>query len=345
LRRVAEQLRASLVQHSTRFYTRYPPQSENYPYYEAYVLLLWSGKGEAFKTGFGPADEARVPSLAHLFDEDSFQAWLRRKQAAALLHFAAKLGFRRFPLGGAPMITHLADGSVRDFLEIMGDIYDAIFKRDGKADDGVAAHDRFAITHSRINWRDQANGIYSASTSFLSGISNRSELDSSMVTRFIDGLGIYTAFLQSNPHDPSVLGRAERGIFMVRFAHRHQTPNDTVTQARENLVWNVIRQAELAGYIRTTEVRFGTSALKQLVDQDVRIVSFRLHHRFAPHFRFSYRGAYESVALAVEDLAVLLDRVNQIDSKSWAQRMANRPSSTDDWDQLQFTLAVVSQDD
>ncbi len=329
--------------HARRFRAKYPPKSTDYPYYEAYVLLLWNDGTEAFRTDFGPADQARVPQMVERFDNPAFEAWLRRKQAAALLHFAAKLGFRRIPFAGTPMITHLADGSIRDFLEIVGEIFDAYCKRHRIERNSLDALDKFATSRTLVGWPVQVNGIYSASTSYLSGISNRSELDASVITRFIDGLGQYTSELQSNANDPTVLGRAERGIFTVRFKGRASDQLDRETQAVDNAVWNVIRQAELAGYIRTTDIRFGAGVVKKLAEQDARLISFRLHHRFAPHFRFSYRGAYEPVALSVEDLAVLLDRVNQVDSKQWALRMSNGRS--DDESQLRLALTGPSDDE
>ncbi|AZO81959.1 hypothetical protein B5U98_27815 [Bosea sp. Tri-39] len=339
----AKRLREALVQRFDRYRDKYPAESTGYPYYEAYVLLLWNGREDAFKVDFDRGDEERMLSLVDRFDNGSFEAWLRRKQAAALLHFAAKLGSRRLPLGGTPIIISLADGSVRDFLEIIGEIFESYCRRQRIDRGDTAALDYFASSRTRIGWPIQTRGIYSASASYLSGISNRSELDASVVTRFIDGLGLYTAALQSNPNDPSVLGRAERGIFSVRIPHI--AGDDAKQQLDEELVWNVIRQAELAGYIRTQSVRFGAGAAKYVLDNDARIINFRLHRRFAPHFRFSYRGAYEPVSLAFEDVALLLDRVNQIDSKSWVQRMLNRPARPDFGEQLKFDLILAPEDD
>ncbi len=321
IRQTATALRAALRRLGKRFARRFPSDSENLPFYEAYVLLLWNEKEGTFRTDFGPDDQRRVPLQASLFESDAFEAWLRRKQAAALLHFAGKVGFRRLPLSGTQVITHLADKSVRDFLEIVGEIFEAYCRRHRIQGGDAQALDRFAASRTLLGTSLQAAGINAASASYLSGISNRSELDASVVTRFIDGLGRYTSELQSNPNDPTVLGRAERGIFMVRFADRARNA-ETENRRREDAVWNVIRQAELAGYVRT-EIRFAAGASRAL-DGDARVVSFRLHQRFAPHFRFSYRGAYEPVALPVEELARLIDRANPVDPNQWALRMASR---------------------
>ena len=54
-----------------------------------------------------------------------FPGWLRRKQRGALLQFATALGVRRIPFAGANIIVSLSDSSIRDFLEIMGEVYEA----------------------------------------------------------------------------------------------------------------------------------------------------------------------------------------------------------------------------
>jgi hypothetical protein len=341
---VAKNLRAALGERYRRYNAKYSPQSEDFPYYQAYVLLLWNGREDAFSTSFGPEDEIKVLNLASQFERPAFEAWLRRKQSAALLHFAGSLGFSRLPYGGVSMIAALADMSIRDFLEIIGEIFDTYCARQKIDRDDIAALDRFANSRTQIGWSIQQRGIYDASASYLSGISNRSELDASIVTQFIDGLGKYTAALQSNPNDPTTLGRAERGVFTVRFP-RIVVDTGADSASNEKIVWNVIRQAELAGYIRTIDVRLAAGAGRLSPESDTRIISFRLHHRFAPHFRFSHRGAYEPVAVTVEDLSVLLDRMNPVNSSAWAQRMAQRASKLDEKDQMFLDLPVPREDD
>jgi hypothetical protein len=341
---VANHLRTALCGRYQRYKAKYPPQSKDFPYYQAYVLLLWNGREDAFSTSFGTDDEAKVPKLANLFEDPAFEAWLRRKQSAALLHFAGSLGFRRLPYGGVPMISALADGSVRDFLEIVGEIFDIYCTRQKIDRKDVTALDRFATSRTQIGWPVQQRGIYEASATYLSGISNRSELDATIVTQFIDGLGQYTAALQSNPNDPATLGRAERGVFTVRFP-RQVIEEESSGASNEEIVWGVIRQAELAGYIRTIGVRLAAGAGRLSPDGDARIINFRLHHRFAPHFRFSHRGAYEPVVVTVEDLSVLLDRMNPISSGAWAQRMAQRASKVDGKSQLFLDLPGPRNDE
>src|SRR3546814_16670860 len=56
------------------------------------------------------------------------------------------------------------------------------------------------------------------------------------------------------------------------------------------------------GYLRPVEIR---RHQVRHIDGQFRSVAFRLHRRFSPKFRFSYRGASEGVPLDPQDLAVL----------------------------------------
>ncbi len=152
------------------------------------------------------------------------------------------------------------------------------------------------------------------------------------------GLGHYTSALQSNPDDPTVLGRAERGVFSVRFGAAEKAYPGDVTPDREGLVWRTIRQAEIAGYIRTADLRLGDGAdSHEILDHRGRVITFRLHRRFAPQFRFSYRGAYEAIVIAPLDLWPLCDPAVPADPKLWAEQMSKRVSSFDAQLSLRFS--------
>jgi hypothetical protein len=85
------------------------------------------------------------------------------------------------------------------------------------------------------------------------------------------------------------------------------------------VVASAIRQAELAGYLRPIEVsRYQIAAL----DGQYRSIAFRLHRRFAPRFRFSFRGAYEGVSLDPNDLAALCSGSTNLTAKAWAEALA-----------------------
>lgn len=125
LRQGAERLLDLMRERKKKIPQRYDVEEGRLPYYEAYILMLWRGREEAFKTSLEVGDIEKLATFADSFGNAAFEAWLRRKQRGAFLHFATALGVRRLPLAGANIVVSLADGSIRDFLEIMGEIYEA----------------------------------------------------------------------------------------------------------------------------------------------------------------------------------------------------------------------------
>jgi hypothetical protein len=303
-------------------------QDRHLPFYETYVLMLSRGREDSFKQTIEMSDIAKLDGYIGSFGQPGFQAWLRRKQRAALLHFATALGVRRIPYAGANIIVSLADSSIRDFLEIMGEVYEAFVSNHNWDPKDPANLDRFASSGSQIATRIQTSGIYSASDSYYEGVSHRSEIDTAVISRLIAGLSMYTSLLQTSPSDPKTLSTAERGVFFVDYTNS-LTPDGLTDQAK--LVASAIRQAELAGYLRPVEVsRFQTATL----NGQYRSIALRLHRRFAPRFHFSFRGAYEGVSLDPSDLAALCWGGTNLTAKDWAETLvAKSPRASN---QLEF---------
>lgn len=318
----ARQLLALMRKKRKRVPTRYADEEGRLPFYEAYVLMLWRGREESFKTSLEPSDVEKLVTFVDSFGQPAFEAWLRRKQRGAFLHFATALGVRRLPLAGANIVVSLADGSIRDFLEIMGEIYEAYVtaqKWDPKEPGNLA---RFTASRTPISNSIQTNGIYAASESYFEGVSRRSEIDTDVISRLLAGLGEYTSTLQTNPNDPRTLSTAERGVFYVDYASLIGSEG---LSASARFVNAAIRQAELAGYLRPVEIR--RHQLRH-IDGQFRSVAFRLHRRFSPKFRFSYRGAYEGVPLDPQDLAILCLEGATVTARDWAANLvAKIPTS------------------
>ncbi|WP_342166600.1 hypothetical protein [Methylobacterium sp. SD21] len=338
---VSQKLKQKIVRVNRKLRSRYGQRDEVLPLYETYVLLLWRGRSESFATTFTKSDEERVLSLATEFSDPAFEAWLRRKQRGALLHFASAYGFRKIPYSGSNIVVSLADGGVRDFLEILGEIFENYTRRHKIDPTDLTSLDRFVVSGSQIAQDIQSDGIYSASHSYFNGVSARADRESDVLSRLLEGLGHYTAILQSDPDDPTTLGRAERGIFNIRFPQKIDDKEISSTLA----VWNTIKRAEVSGYIRIFEAGGGDRSASIISDGIAgRTVTFRLHRRFAPHFRFSFRGAYEPVVMDWNDLWALCDRESQINARGWALQMARHPSAKEAG-QLSLPLAQVDQDD
>lgn len=331
----ASHLLSLLRTRGKRVPSRLDEQEGRLPFYEAYVLMLWRGREEAFKTSLEAGDVEKLDTFVEEFGRPAFEAWLRRKQRGALLHFAMSLGTRRLPLSGENVIVSLADGSIRDFLEIMGQIYEAYVSAQGWEPGDPSNLTRFAKSRTRIANGIQSSGIYSASNSYFEGVSRRSEIDTDVVARLLAGLGEYTSLLQTSPSDPRTLSTTERGVFFIDYASVLESGGLPDYAKHVNLA---IRQAELAGYLRPVEIRRHQT---MQIDGRFRSVAFRLHRRFAPRFRFSFRGAYEGVAVHPRDLAELCFSGATLTTRDWAERMVGKvPGATGQLELLTVTGPV-----
>jgi hypothetical protein len=258
----------------------------------------------------------------------SQQAWMRRKSVGAMLHIANRLGFRRLPMSGVSVITSLADGSIRDFLEIMAEIFDRFSKDRGT----LAAEEvleKFARSRTKIAAKTQTDGIYASSEAFYDGIGILTDSNAEAVMRFITVLGRLTHHLQANFEDPSSLATAERGLFFIDPARTYPANASQI-----ELINQIIHRAELSGYLRATTSKRGTNSGEDVAAP--KISGFRLHRRFAPRFMFSYRGAYEPVKLTEDMLYQICIGSPDVDADEWAKQFARRTSSSS---QLTLPLA------
>lgn len=300
------------------------------PLYEAYVLMHWGGSETSFKPSYKKLDIARVSGYAAQLSDDRFSAWLRRKQVNALLQFSAKLSQKRLPISGSNYVVSLADGSIRDFLEILGEIYEEYANRSKTKGESLDTLVRFAKSRTKISDEVQTRGIYQASEAYFEGISNRFDVEGDLLTRLISGLGYLTSFLQSNPADSGVLAFAERGIFLFSPPKSPSMDTQMVEDVRRAL-----KQAELAGYLRPISTQ--RMPRKVSARTDASVLAYRLHKRFSPTFRFSFRGAYEPFRLEFEELFELLVNTNRGASLSWAEKMVGIADRIND---EQYTLPL-----
>lgn len=277
------------------------------PYYEAYVALASGGLVDSADRSISSETRLMLARFADRIEDGAFGAWIRRKQAAALLLFARQIKVRRLPLSGQNVVLHLADGSIRDFLEIMADIYDAwLAIKAPSAADGAGAPERFLATED-LGGDVQTRGIYASSKSFVDGMAAKQDIDTEVITRLVNGLGHLTHLLQTTSPDKGGIGSAERGIFVLEVNQKLSADGEEVLKA--------VRQAELAGYLRPEQ-----EPAKSVRSRGPnKLVCFRLHARFAPHFGFSFRGAYESSRLSVADLSTLCFAVEDVSPDAWAR--------------------------
>jgi hypothetical protein len=339
LRRAAVSLRDRLWKVDRRFRTKYPARSQKFPYYEAYVLRHWTGREDQFMSHEND-DVEHMLALADRLRQPNIQAWMRRKMVGALLHFVSRLGTRRLPLAGWNIVVTLADGSIRDFLEIMAEIYDKYDVGKTSDEEQLAVHERFALSRTKIAASSQNAGIHAASESFFNGISAQTDANPEAIERLIEALGRFTSVLQTNADDPTTLATTERGVFVIEPIQGQLIQDSTSI----NNTYATLLRAELAGYLRTHLVRrrtgepiVGTSPPNKRAG-----VGYRLHRRFAPYFRYSYRGAYEPVRLDIEHLAPLCHLENAQSVEQWLKPLTARGFSVAD---KQLMLALRPEDD
>lgn len=292
-------------------------QQEFLPSYEAYTLLHWRGQDGSFSAIYNKDAVQEISRYAERMTDPSFAAWLRRKQVNALLQLSSKMSQKRLPLCGANQIISLSDSSIRDFLEIISEVYEENVSRVYSDIDPGQIVQRFCESRTKISDEVQTKGIYSASESYFEGISNRFDVEGDLLTRIVSGLSHLTSMLQSNPSDPRVLAFAERGIFLLGSFMQGD-----VAHERKDVVISALKQAELAGYLRPVSLR----RMPRQVKSETRdsMLAYRLHKRFAPNFRFSFRGAYEPFRIRFDEIYELFLCTERGSSLQWAQKMSGR---------------------
>lgn len=279
------------------------------PYYEAYTLLHWNEDSQSFRSAFTEGDVQQIGKYRDDLAAPAFNAWLRRKQQSALLQLSQVLRVRVLPLEGHNNIVTLADGSIRDFLEIMGEIFGEYVERRGASPDVISS---FVKSQGKIAQKTQTDGIYAASEAYFDGIANRVDVNNDAIGRLVSGLCILTSLLQSRPGDPRVLSSAERGIFVLSL----DRPGGKTLEGVALGLHRLLEQAELAGYLRSVPNQ--KAHMDKITGAGWQNVAFRVHRRFAPHFRFSVRGAYEPVRLSAELLARLCLDYGDVTPEAWA---------------------------
>lgn len=328
----AERLRTALMSgiggKNVRANAKSHARTNKLPLYETYVFLRSqnSDEGTGYRRMAGGIDLA---DYASRFGDPEFNAWLRRKQRAALIQLADSLGIKRIPLSGSNVVTALADGSIRDFLEIMGEIFDAYVTANGWGASDTRNFERFARQSTTIPDSIQTTGIYRASEAYFAGIEHQPDIDPDIIARLVAGLGRYTHILQAKAQEGEGIATAEHGIFVINYDSLSRYDD---AQARADLVDAAFRQAELAGYLRSVSSRRGRlRAGGRVLDP---LSAFRLHCRFAPYFGFSYRGAYEDVAVKADDIVSLCRSDPPVDPVQWAERLAGYQSEPKNTQQI-----------
>ena len=258
----------------------------------------------------------------------AFSALLRRKQVGAYLNMCEYYGASQPLYAGHNVVLSMSDGCIRDFLELMGSIYDGFSHR------RTPLLESFVNRSAPVGIKAQSRWITRSSSQKLDGIregKDSVEILTSEVAKVVEGLGWLTKYLQSTPSSNRSIQTAERGIFVFDLSKLLKGQGEEVEEDSD-YIQRVFRRAVLDGLLR---VEYPFSRGKRSLDKGHVQLGYRLHKRYAAHFSFSYRGAYEPVEVDVSELLWLCRNAEDADPKKWASRQLERLPDLD-FDQLEL---------
>ncbi|MCM2477777.1 hypothetical protein HGO38_30490 [Rhizobium sp. CG5] len=228
-------------------------------------------------------------------DAKALHAVIRRKQSWAFLEACRILRLHDYPYVGHQIIIQLSDLCIRDFLDIMGEIFERVVTDPKKMLD-------FVNSTSEIPMEQQRQAVSMASEKKLQGLESLSHPFEEESARMVRALGRLTARLQSEGTKGEAVTTAERGLYRINIGELRSMC--AKLGYHETKVDAVLRRAEKDGFIREVSERGKLENDRN--NPDSAEVTIRLHRRFAPYFKFSYRGPYEVNVLPSARLIELL---------------------------------------
>jgi hypothetical protein len=265
---------------------------------------------------------------------------LRGKQYGALLCIVKEGHFGYVPYFGAESLLNLADGNIRELLEIVASLFEAAVTEYGEEAVPIFA----GLNRSgRISWSNQRKAFEHASRSKLNGIANRHAEIGGSVTRLVYGLGQLTYLLQTDVGQLRALkSSAERGIFEIHLEEIIQ-PRNKPGISRESIIQRT--REVLDRCIEDSLLKEATQGARKTAPagEGRNHYQIRLHQRFAPYFKTSIRGAYVAQKLSANLLASLCVDALGSDTEQWAERafealngdMPNSRQREFDWRELE----------
>ncbi|WP_119305185.1 ORC-CDC6 family AAA ATPase [Dongia deserti] len=236
-------------------------------------------------------------------------AYLRRKQRSALIAMCHKFRVRSVPYAGLNVVFGLSDGCIRDYLEIMGEIYDVYSAPTNKLRS-------FYRRRSPLGIDLQRQAVVRAANSKFAGIKNSGDTYFAELSKLVDSLGALTALLHRD------VRTTERGVFVVDLANLRKS-GVSPTQDTRSLVVEVLSRGEADGLLRGEAVNVGPD------DGSIQQIRFRLHRRFAPKYGFSFRGPYEPAFLPPDMVAEICSAPTVTDPKLWAAMAVDKMTISD----------------
>lgn len=261
----------------------------------------------------------------------SFDPFLRRKQVAAFLSMKSEFRLKNAGFAGWEAVIGMSDGCIRDYLELMAELFDSSVAGIGRDVQDFRLRPR-AVTIER-----QRDALLLASKKKASGYNSKVDRGAMRAAKMIEALGHLTHILQSDHTDLSCLRTPERGIFVFNLNDVFKRNQSSHEEARK-LVFNTLKKCEIDGLLLRVRRKFEASynsEYKESQEYDANVLRYRLHARFAAAYGFSYRGAYSEVKLPMENVLALCESPNTVVSDLWASEMAKDISSVREKDDSQ----------
>ncbi len=233
---------------------------------------------------------------------------LARKQRGAFLLIGKELKLK-MNLAGEGIVIALSDSCIRDFLDIMREI----FKRDVGDDSTENRLVRFVRSDRPIPIATQSAAIYAASEAKLKGVMTIADPYGVGVTRLVEALGLLTTQLQTGPR---AIQNPEIGKFRLHWPRLR----DLLVQLNHDghELDELFRKSELDGFVREVDQR--DMVIMRPVPRLAEHRMFRLHRRFAPHYGFSFRGPYAEFPLPESAFLELLVADSGFVLSDWVRR-------------------------
>lgn len=250
----------------------------------------------------------------------NFGAYMRRKQRAALLAMCSEFRVSNIPYAGWHVVLSMSDGCIRDFLEIMGEIYEIATRGD------VHSIHTFKSRYAAIPWNVQRRAILTASTAKFVGIKESTATHWAEASKLVECLGRLTSLLQGDHTSLDCLKTPERGVFVFDL-DQVAGATEAERQDARDLVRAVLHRCEADGLLRPYLERRPDKLAAATMESAV--MHYRLHRRFAAHFRYSYRGPYEEVKLPMDDVVALCRSPDILRSQDWVSKVYGRMSQSD----------------
>lgn len=232
-------------------------------------------------------------------------ASIRKQMVAAYLSICREA--RAEPMyASADMLFQISDKCIRDYLWQM----DSIFTLTN------VSLEEFLKSTVPVDVQDEA--LHSASALKMTLFREIQPSSPAEANLFVDGLARVTAFIQSTGRNYEQIRTPERGFFSYQLPAQRDPSGAT---GHEGL----IRDAAQAGFLRMVD------------DPGADELKFRVHASLAPHYGFSYRGAYYAAAeLTEHDINALAtastarsmeSAVNSIVERITGRRARRQPSN------------------